>query len=255
MPHYHGLPFNWWQPPIQYYFFQLRVMKRNELGKWSVKWTSNNLDNDESIELTWNHLNVRMNKIINSNRKEAEKLKHALTQYKPKFDEVALCDAIMKEGKNDSDKYSYQLLEAWVNINKASFTVPFEGVVVNAPIIFLRMRIGLRWGRGLSSGRCSNNWCVVDRVWAHLGSLTKANIIVINQNFDGSRNWRFCLEMFITFIVNVKNERYRTKHSTNSIVSFALMCRLCASTYSHNMGKVNALELLLLQTSSTNAVV
>ena len=126
MPHYHGLPFNWWQPPIQYYFFQLRVMKRNELGKWSVRWTSNNLDNDESIELTWNHLNVRMNKIINSNRKEAEKLKHALTQYKPKFDEVALCDAIMKEGKNDSDKYSYQLLEAWVNINKASFTVPLK---------------------------------------------------------------------------------------------------------------------------------
>ena len=53
-----------------------------------------------------------MNKIINSNKKEAEKLKRVLTQYKPKFDEVALCNAIMKDGKNETDKYSYQFLEA-----------------------------------------------------------------------------------------------------------------------------------------------
>ena len=53
-----------------------------------------------------------MNKVIDTNRRESNKLKQVLIQYKPKFDEVALCNAIMQDGKNDADKYSYQLLEA-----------------------------------------------------------------------------------------------------------------------------------------------
>ena len=94
-------------------------MKNSELGKrfqlfirLSITLSLNN--HYSSLKLMTNSLtaNKRMNKIINSNKKEAEKLKRVLTQYKPKFDEVALCNAIMKDGKNETDKYSYQLLEA-----------------------------------------------------------------------------------------------------------------------------------------------